>query len=315
MKRFLCLLCITLLVASTAQASSVFQIGGERLITTQNPDGGWNWQLGTTSDYNGLAQSGAGLLAAYQKTGNFKSEILNAANSLSTKSKFSVLDGYFAAKVDAAFATNYAATNGLGAYYTQTDISGNLVLLDAITGSALPNGLKLWNLGMGLGSIVALGLDQAIADTWADKIFDYANTVVDFANDNQSFLGLAGAAWGIATAGADTTGFADWIALYQNTDGGFGFDPDQSSAQETAWAILALKALGYDTNIIANGEAYLLSEQLSTNGWGNPAGQEYNTVTGDVLSALGATAPVPEPATIGLLGLGLAGLGWLRRRA
>lgn len=314
MKRFLCLLCIMFMAAS-AQASSVFQIGGDRLVGTQNPDGGWNWQLGTTSDYNALAQSGLGLLAAYRQTGNFKSSILKAADNLSTKGQFSVLDGYFAAKVDAAFATGYAATSGLSAYYTQTDGSGNLVLLDAITGSAIPDGLKLWNLGMGLGSIVALGLDQAIADTWAQQIFDYANTVVDFGNDNQSFLGLAGAAWGIATAGADTTGFADWIADYQNADGGFGFYLNQSSAQETAWAILALKALGYDTNSIANGEAYLLGTQLSTNGWGDPAGQEYNIVTGDVLSALGASAPVPEPATIGLMSLGLAGLVWLRRRA
>ena len=46
-----------------------FTFGGNRLVATQNPDGGWGWPLTGTSALNTLGPIAMGLAQAYQQTG------------------------------------------------------------------------------------------------------------------------------------------------------------------------------------------------------------------------------------------------------
>ena len=79
-------------------------------------------------------------------------------------------------------------------------------------------------------------------------------------------------------------GFADWLAL------GFGIAPGSSlSGFSVAFTWL---------------------------GQGTPGAQRFDIIDPISFEALrsGVTTPVPEPGTLGLLGLGMAGMAWVRRR-
>ena len=72
-----------------------------------------------------------------------------------------------------------------------------------------------------------------------------------------------------------------WLGSHQNEDGGWGEDPrsydepswigrGQSTASQTAWALLALHAAGESSLTLARGVAWLVSTQRDDGGWDEP---------------------------------------------
>ena len=74
---------------------------------------------------------------------------------------------------------------------------------------------------------------------------------------------------------------AAWLESVQNEDGGWGEDPrsyddpawigrGESTASQTAWALLALHALGERTEAVERGLAWLVATQREDGGWDEP---------------------------------------------
>lgn len=90
----------------------------------------------------------------------------------------------------------------------------------------------------------------------------------------------------------------DLIAAGLFTDNGLAFDYKQFTVEEVA----------------PGGTAFVRVRASMIDAQGNPAGGGQAIVFDDFVLASPATVDVPEPTTLALFGLGLAGLGIMRRR-
>jgi hypothetical protein len=336
------LLLISLCLGFAALANAdVFQAGGDRLTALQNNDGGWDWPLNdgvatTVSPKNTPAPITMGLAKAYKQTGNssYLAALTKAGNLLLSKSgNFSAADGYMAVELDSIFGgttyTNHVKTNfydklANGTYLraannTYYSASGYAAYIRNGRAGSQAN-MGAWDIGMALYAAKAIGADTT---AWVDA----AKAEIDeLSTDNYyDVIGLAGAVLGMAAAGQDfdpTAGsfasassisdLADMLAALQISNGAFTWNANyvsvtNESVQETAYAILALQAVGgYDSEVAA-AQNYLMSVQLATGGWeGYVGGGENNEITGEALWA------IPEPATLCILAIG--SLVYLRKR-
>ena len=303
---------------STNTYPGVSFAGGNRLIATQNPDGGWGWPLSGTSALNTISPIGMGLAKAYALTNDAaqKAALLRAGQILLAKTNnFSPPDGYLAAELDKVFGgttyTDYVKThfygplaaanydrNGAGTLYS----TATYVQLIRNNRAGAQKHLAAWDLGMGLVAAQACGASTA---EWVAGIEAEINDI-DGTGDFD-VVGLAGGLYGLAYAGADFNpstglyasandlkGLADFLADYQiHSGGGFSWHKDYVAAtdqddQTTAYAILALNQVdraAYLTDI-QDAAHYLFGSQLGTNGWGGS--DENNEVTGEALWAIHA---------------------------
>lgn len=330
-------------LTASAVPISVFQNGGDRLGDTQNTDGGWGWPLTGNSAKNTVAPITMGLIQAYRESGSTSQLVaIQSAGTffLNKTEKYSSADGYLAAELDSVLGgtaysdhikTNYYDKLAAGTYSrdggsTYIDTAAEIQrVIDSRNTSSIGN-LAAWDIGMGLVSADALGVDASAWITGTQNTINALDT-----SGYYDVIGLAGAVYGLASVGADfdPTGgahaaagslldLAGILASYQMSTGGFtwhanNMDPSADEAtQETAYALLALNEFNREmfANEISGAANWLSSTQLSNGGWGRAG--ENNEVTGEALWALQAS--IPEPSSLALLGLGLIGFGYRRKK-
>lgn len=266
-------------------SADVFKAGGDRLVATQNADGGWDWPLldGRPSVGNApniLAPTAMGLLQAYQETGdpNYLDALERAGGALLSKGPYEITpdDGYFAVALDDVFAVTTYTQHVKDNFYTPLAtgqynyLKHGTLLLDTAQYVAVVRWLReregMANLaaldcGIGLCSAALIGADTSawVAGTKAEINELNGEDVYDV-------LGLAGAVLGLAVAGQDIdpaagahaaagslADLAGILAGYQLPAGGFTWnsqnmaeDAANETVQETAVAALALNV--FDPN-------------------------------------------------------------------
>ena len=323
-----------------------FQLGGDRLVATQNADGGWDyWPDSTTSQPEIHGPVGMGLARAYQRTGDpaHLTALQKASTYLLGKTTtFSSWDGCLAATLDgilggtanvdyvkANFYDNLAAGTYMGGYTTATYINA----LRTVVHTGSNANLAAWDLGVGVVSAGSCGADMALfVQGTKDEINELDNGLY------YNVLGLAGGIYGLAYAGEDFDPTGGSHAAASSLDdlgvilascqvpstGGFTYwqgclVPNEAEfVQETAYAMLALDELDRERyrGELLNAGGWLTQFQLATGGWKDSVYAGYvedNQITGEAMWGLGRTPVIAEPGALGLLGLVVVGLRRRRR--
>ncbi len=300
--------------------SSSLLNGGNRLVATQNADGGWGWPLTGGSALNTVGPIAMGMAHAYEYTGSTsqKNGLAKAGMYLLAKTNnFSPSDGYLATKLDKIFGgttyTNHVRNNFYNKLAAGTyNRNGAGILFNtasyvqsirtARANQSIPN-LAAWDIGMGLVGAAACGAPTVdwVGGTKAE--IDELN-----GNDYYDVIGLAGALYGLAyvneefdptsgqhAAANSISDLAATLASYQISGGGFTWNSNYMSSgdetiQETAYSILALNQVNrtaFLTNIQGAAD-YMIGTQLGTGGWKNWSGDvENNEITGEALWGIG----------------------------
>ena len=299
-----------------ATTTSVITSAADRLVSTQNADGGWEWtnpdtnpSTGVPSPYNTLGVTAQGFLDAYKLTGNLN--YLNAAKNvgnyivsvpLSTSQRQNAYNIVFLYNLG-QITGNSAYTNKANSIYNSIfnqqnywslnngNFCGNngctpsqLIQADENYRSNFIDGIVPWDLvtyveaAKDLGDTpTALAIQQGINSYLTST--NYVSTIPDYS------LGLsAGIKADVLMEVNPSSLVASLLAAQNPSDNSFGTVAD-GQVQATSYAILALLKSG---NSATNAVNYLLDSQLPSSGFDSPENTE---VTSEAIQAIYNYAP------------------------
>lgn len=273
-----CAFALVLLTAGLA-TGDVFEAGGDRLLSMQNDDGGWDWplsdeDLAISNAPNVFAPTAMGLVQAYRRTGDPNQlASLRAAGAYLLQKKPQQItpeDGYLAVALDEVFDVNEHTQFVKAHFYdalaasTYDYFGDESVFVDTASYVALVRlgredqglaNLAAVDLGMGLYAAVLMKADPSAWIAGVKAEIDQLDGELPF-----DVLGLGAALFGLASAGedfdpafgahADASSLADLagiLAGYQLSTGGFTWNSrnmdeevGNETVQETSVAMLAL---------------------------------------------------------------------------
>lgn len=248
--------------AEAVEVNPALDLVGDRFVSLQNNDGGWDWPLDdgiktNASPQNTISPIGMGLAQAYLHTGDTTqfTALQKVGNFLLTKTKFTGTDYDLALMLDQILGVNTYAAFVKTNYYDK--LAAGTYVRDGVTYStatyipvlrAYRSGqsanLAAWDLGVQLVSAVKAGVTGAELQYWIDGVEAEVNELDDYLDSDPTkamwYLteGLAGAVWGLAYADVDfdpTSGYytdannladlAIALANLQNGSGGFVWHP------------------------------------------------------------------------------------------
>ena len=111
-------------------------------------------------------------------------------------------------------------------------------------------------------------------------------------------------------AGNIQLGLQSWVGNYFGGAQLINTTLNDTLTTANTWQTFSVN-LGSISGAIPTGATWQLAFQLNSWLWNGPANTDTLTIDNVVLTA----TPVPEPSTVALVGLGMAGLCWLRRRS
>jgi len=248
-------------LADVSEVRPALQAGADRLVSLQNDDGGWDWELDdgdptNVSPQNTIGPIGIGLAQAHLHTGDSDhyAALQKVGTFLLSKTTFSGTDGILAAQLDKIFGvttyTEYVNTNfydklanntyvgSSGTYSTSSYIQ---YIRNVRSGKSA--NLAAWDLGYGLVGAAECGVTGTELQYWIDGVKAEINELDDYTDTPETMsyftLGLAGALYGLShvnedidpTSGyyADATNIGDLfdgLLALQNSSGGFVWHPD-----------------------------------------------------------------------------------------
>ena len=299
----LALVVSSLVIGTSAMAadgyenSAAITAGADRLVETQNADGGWDWgdMAGTTSisdaasPKNTVGVTALGLLSGYHVNSN--QAYLDAAELAAAYITANHLAANRMRAPDMTFLVELSDITGNAAYLTTAQDGWSAILATHTTATSFGNyivaarnsQIAIWDLNLYVVGLMAIG-ETADAIELAAVTETAVGTYLDETKDYYS-LALSGAIETYALTGVNTGaigGLSAALIGLGNTD-----------VQSTAYAVMALLRINAD---VSSGISYLLSTQDGSGGFIETDGSEYTEPDSEAVQALYAYAVAVKAA-------------------
>jgi len=269
-------------IASLGEYSAIIR-GADRLLQTQNMDGGWNWQTGTPSHTNVLGVTAYGVLRAYQMTGEQKYmdslekayDYANNAVPVYTGNKETTLgvdscpDITWLVEMSELTGDSKYANLAKERYDQRIAAFGGADAFADYLVSVRPDGLAPWDIDLCVKAAKALNVyygeknyaddKTAMAKVSFDAMYGISPTF-DPSNPSEGdyVIGLAGAidTFRVTSIGNDKLdSLVDYLLGAQKSNGCWQSE-GSDDAQATAYAVLELQQLAYVEDYCTNSDNF-----------------------------------------------------------
>lgn len=300
----LLLLACTVMPAAAAPRKPAIDAGADRVVQLQRTDSGWEgtwyWYVGSTGNATNLTGVTAlGLLEAYRDSKDVKylDSAKQAAAFIMTHLGAGATGTQHHVRTtapDIVFLHRLAQVTGDNSYADRANLEWGNIKGTYPTAGALDtlfrsiNRPSTWDFAFFLEAAKLSGDDD-----WADDAASIIKkTDDDFYYDTASSwyaLNLAGSLRALIGCGYAGTYQAEVATLLNKLIGTISKDNIGGYIQDTAYGVMALKAVGGPATPYANAMAKWLSGQQTVDGGWIEGGNEYPEIDGEALRAIAAT--------------------------